>query len=110
MVTEVNNSSPAAIAALEQRNVKAAKTGDSPANAPEIPATGQTDSIKLTDLAARLRELGKSVENQPVVDRQRVEELKKSVNEGTYRVDSGQVASKLASFEAMLAPTPEARR
>ena len=107
MVTEVNNSSPAVMAALEQRGMKLDKTanGSMPV---EVPSTGATgDSVKLTELAARLRDLGNSVENQPVVDRQRVEQLKKAVNEGSYKVDSQAVASKLASFEALLAPAPE---
>lgn len=107
MVTEVNNSSPSVMAALEQRGMKLEKTanGSTPV---EVPTTGAAgDSVKLTDMAARLRDLGNAVENQPVVDRQRVEQLQKAVNEGSYKVDSQAVASKLASLEALLAPAPE---
>ena len=69
MVSEVNNSSPSLISALEQRGLKLEKVGSAGAAPSVAPASGNPDTLKLTDLGSKLRELGAAVENQPVVDR-----------------------------------------
>ena len=62
-----------------------------------------TNKVTLTDTAAKLRELESSVANQPVVDTQRVEAVKKAIADGTYQVDSKRTAEKMAEFENLMA-------
>ncbi len=64
------------------------------------PAT--TDTVSLTDTAARLKSLEASVASLPVVDAQRVEHIKKLLADGTYNIDAKKVASMLQKFEQSL--------
>ncbi len=103
MVSDVKNStSSSIITAMDQRMVKLEK---SPAvSATEQGGTGET--LKLTDLASRLRDLTQSVADVPMVDKQRVDQFQQAVNDGSYRVDAQQVAEKLYGFESMMTGAP----
>lgn len=73
--------------------------------APAPEETGRpasSDTVTLTDTAARLRDLGNSLSALPVSDTQRVEEVKKTVEDGTYKVDAGRVANKIIELEKLL--------
>lgn len=61
-----------------------------------------SDVVTLTDLAARLQQLGAAVRELPVVDPARVAELKGALASGEYTVDEQAVADKLVAFEAEL--------
>ena len=61
-----------------------------------------SDTVTLTDTAARLRDLKESLSALPVTDSQRVETIKKSVDDGTYKIDAGRVATKLIELEKLL--------
>ena len=61
-----------------------------------------SDTVTLTDTAARLRDLGNTLSALPVSDTQRVEEVKKAVEDGTYTVDAGRVAHKMIELEKLL--------
>lgn len=61
-----------------------------------------TDAVSLTDIGTRLREVEKKLAELPVVDAQRVDEVKKALSEGTYRPDLDKVASKMLQFEHLL--------
>ena len=65
-------------------------------------ASGPTEVVTLTDLAARLQQLSDAVRDLPVVDQARVAEFREAVESGDYRLNERQIAEKLASFEAML--------
>ena len=59
------------------------------------------DTVELQSVA-RARELAESVRDQPLVDGQRVQELRNAIASGQYQVDSTRVAEKLIAFEARL--------
>ena len=61
-----------------------------------------TDTVSLTDAAARLKSLENAVASLPVVDTHRVEQIKKTLANGTYTIDDKKVASKLQKFEQSL--------
>lgn len=65
-------------------------------------APDQARELSLTDTAARLQRLEAQIATQPVVDTQRVDSVKKSISDGTFKIDARRVATKLAEFENLL--------
>ena len=61
-----------------------------------------TDTVSLTGTAAHLKTLEQAMASLPVVDSQRVEQLRQSVSNGSYRVDAQRVANKFISFEKQM--------
>ena len=57
------------------------------------------DTISLTDTAARMRNLENTVASMPVVDSQRVAEIKQAIVEGTYEINPERIAEKMLDME-----------
>lgn len=62
------------------------------------------DTVVISDNAAQLEKVNKSVTTSPVVDTQRVEEVRQAIANGTHEVDPVRVAEKLMQFESILKP------
>lgn len=60
------------------------------------------DTVSLTDSAALLQKIEAVLADVPVVDTQRVENIRKALANGTYEIDATRVAEKLLSFENRL--------
>lgn len=60
------------------------------------------DTISLSENAVQLGKIDNSVINAPVVDTQRVEQVKQAISDGSYKIDAEKVADKLMKFESML--------
>ena len=65
--------------------------------------TAPTDTVELTDTAAKLRALEARLAELPVVDEDRVAALRTAIAEGRYDVDPGDIAAKLVELESALA-------
>lgn len=59
------------------------------------------DSIKLTDSARALHQ-ATSVSAQSPVDTAKVEQIRKALTNGSYHVDAGKIADRLASIESQI--------
>lgn len=59
------------------------------------------DQVTLTDTARRLSDLTQTVNAQPVVDTDRVAEIRAAIQEGRYEVDAGRVAERLLQTERL---------
>ncbi len=57
------------------------------------------DSVNLTHSAMRIKSLEAQIARLPIVDTQKVEQVKNSISEGTFEFDSTRVAEKLINFE-----------
>jgi len=103
MVSEVKN--PASgITSLSEARVRSVGEISSvkPKPSPEDVAPQVADKVSLTEMAAGLKALEKSLADVPEVDKKRVESIKEAVTNGTYQVNANRVADKLIRFESML--------
>jgi negative regulator of flagellin synthesis FlgM len=72
---------------------------------PETSAKSSTaDTVSLSDNAVQLGKLDNTAITAPVIDTQRVEQVKQAIADGSYEVDPAKVADKLMQFESMLKP------
>ena len=84
------------------------RVGSNEANSADArQATGKSsvsDTVSLSETAVRLGQLGVAVENQPVVDTKRVEQVKQAIMDGSYTVDPVRIAEKMMEFDMALKP------
>lgn len=59
----------------------------------------QTDSVLLTTQAKNLKELQKKSSTSSGINQSKVNELKKAIASGNYKVDADKLAANLANFE-----------
>jgi negative regulator of flagellin synthesis FlgM len=88
---------------VEPADSKAAKAGTArdagPEAKPLAPRTG--DSVSLTEAAARLQKLEAALADHPVVDQQRVADIRQALADGRYRTNPERVADKLLELERL---------
>ncbi len=60
------------------------------------------DTVSLSENAVQLGKVDNIAISAPVVDTQRVEQVKQAIASGNYEVDPAKIADKLMQFESML--------
>ncbi|MGP0172379.1 flagellar biosynthesis anti-sigma factor FlgM [Pseudomonas sp. NCHU5208] len=58
------------------------------------------ESVELSSQARQLQKASEKLNDQPIVNKERVAQLKKAIAEGSYQVDDQRVAQKLLDFES----------
>jgi len=57
------------------------------------------DSVSLTPQAQQMSELQKKSADAPAVDQKKIEQLKKAIAAGEYKIDPEKLANNIANFE-----------
>lgn len=73
-----------------------------PTQQQETGKSSTLDTVSLTDTAALLQKMETTIANASVVDTQRVEDIRKSIANGTFEINATRVAEKMLTFEARL--------
>lgn len=69
---------------------------------PETGKSSTADTVSLSENAVQLGKIDNTAVAAPVVDTQRVEQIKQAISDGSYEVDAAKVADKLMKFESIL--------
>lgn len=78
---------PTSVAEERTRNLKQQET--------EKPAKNESASVKLSSLSSQLQEIEARMDSTKAVDSKRVAEIKRSIEDGSFKVDSSVVADRL---------------
>jgi len=62
-------------------------------------ATLSPDSVNLTASATRIKALEEQVARLPIVDTNKIEQIKSSIDEGSYEVNPERIATKMIQLE-----------
>lgn len=83
------------------------RTRDATAEGRKADTTGSVSSIAVSDTARALAQLEERISSLPVVNDNRVEAVRRALDEGRYHVDAQRVADKMMRFEGdLLAAIP----
>jgi negative regulator of flagellin synthesis FlgM len=90
------------------RKTSSYETASGPRNGTPQPeaAASQGDAVDITSTASLLAHLQRSLSAQPAVDNNKVDAIRKAVENGTYSVDPAKVAAGLTRSERTLAQLP----
>lgn len=104
-ISNINNNTSQTSRTNEQSAAKGAAKTLQPSDSAiqqSAKATLEQDSVNLTDSAMRIKSLEAQIARLPIVDTQKVEQVKNSLSNGTFEFNSERIAEKLISFERNL--------
>jgi negative regulator of flagellin synthesis FlgM len=66
------------------------------------PTQNLSDQVTITPSAAKLHAVEQKLASVPVVDQQRVDQLRSAIESGQYQIDAKRTAEKFLQFETIL--------
>jgi negative regulator of flagellin synthesis FlgM len=57
------------------------------------------DSVSITPQAQQLNQLHKKANDAPAIDQKKIEQIKKAIMSGEYKIDADKLAENIAGFE-----------
>ncbi len=100
MAININNLNSNQVNQNKQAQVKQQSAQTASSNI-QAKTSGQ-DSVSITPQAKQLHELQKKAADAPVVDQKKIDELKKAIISGEYKVNPEKLAASIANFEFKL--------
>ena len=99
-MSEINNIKPSIKPDVSNTRDSAAadRAQRQPAAATQTASTSKTEADKVS-LSDTLTKLEQTMATMPVVDSKRVEAVKLAIENGSYQIDSHELARKMISFE-----------
>ncbi|WP_448249182.1 flagellar biosynthesis anti-sigma factor FlgM [Thalassotalea agariperforans] len=94
-INNLNNSS----AVNSKVNQNQVKQNNAQQSAPSSQAKVNQDSVSITPQAKQMAELQKKAGNGQAVNEKKVEQLKKAISNGEYKVNPEKLAASIAKFE-----------
>lgn len=94
-INNLNNSS----AVNSKVNQNQVKQNNAQQSAPSSQAKVSQDSVSITPQAKQMAELQKKAGNGQAVNEKKVEQLKKAISNGEYKVNPEKLAASIAKFE-----------
>lgn len=102
MAININgNIGPQTTAAGETSHVATTPSAPNKAQA-ETGTSSAQDTVSLTEVSKQLPQLERQLNSLPVVDVQRVEDVRNQINNGTYSINPDSIASKFSQIESLL--------
>ncbi len=90
-----------AVATQTGNRSESVQPNQTPATGADEPSTAKSgESVQLSREAQQLQSISDKLRDQPIVNNERVAQLKQAIAEGSYQVDSKRVAEKLLNFES----------
>jgi len=80
---------------IKQQSAQTASTNT------QVKNSGQ-DSVSITPQAKQLNELQKKVADAPVINQKKIDELKKAISSGDYKINPEKLAASIVNFEFKL--------
>lgn len=105
MAININNLNSAnQVQQKQQTQVKqelAQTTHQAASKSAQVKSAGQ-DSVSITPQAKQLNELQKKAADGPSINQKKVDELKKAISAGDYKINPEKLAASIANFEFKL--------
>lgn len=100
-VNNGNQKSPLENQRLNQQQAQNQTAAESSAKQAQAGATPRQDSVSLTQSAQQLSQVQKKSTDAPV-NQEKVDKLKKAIQNGEYRVNADVLAQKISTLEAQI--------
>ncbi|WP_409278309.1 flagellar biosynthesis anti-sigma factor FlgM [Pseudomonas defluvii] len=94
------NNSPSVTGGARTGSSLENSSGAASASTAPAASTQSGETVHLSQEAQQLQKISEKLREQPVVNSGRVAELKQAIADGSYKIDSNRIASKLLNFEA----------
>ncbi|GAB4393023.1 MAG: hypothetical protein Tsb005_09540 [Gammaproteobacteria bacterium] len=99
MPIEFNNINPNSVTANTTPQVTTENDAALPQQNTQTGQSSTTDTVSITDRAQRLQAAVDSLPELPVVDSQRVADVRQALSEGSYQIDPQQIAESILQFD-----------
>ncbi|GIZ13817.1 flagellar biosynthesis anti-sigma factor FlgM [Pseudomonas sp. NCCP-436] len=83
-----------------QRSESAQQSSKEPISTSGEQNGSRGESVQLSHEAQQLQNISERLKDQPVINQERIAQLKQAIADGSYQVDSTRVAQKLLDFES----------
>ncbi|QBG35246.1 flagellar biosynthesis anti-sigma factor FlgM [Litorilituus sediminis] len=101
MAININNLNNQSQVQQKQQTQVKQQSSQTAVNTNQTKAASQ-DSVSITPQAKQLHELQKKAADAPVVNQKKIDELKKAISAGDYKVNPEKLAASIANFEFKL--------